>query len=87
MAHLTDENRSLKAEWEVDYFMIESPDQGMICLICEQVLKTVKSDNAKQHFRRHESHSCAKLDRPSREKCIENLKKRLNQRKTTFQTF
>ena len=34
---LTDENRSLKAEWVVDYFMIVTPDQGMICLICEKV--------------------------------------------------
>ena len=47
---LTGENRNLKAEWEVDYFMIETPDKGMICLICEDVLKTVKSDNAKQNF-------------------------------------
>ena len=27
---LTDENRSYKAELEVDYFVIETPDQGMI---------------------------------------------------------
>ena len=59
---LTYENGSFKAEWEVDYFMIETSDQGMICLICEHVLKTVKSDNAKQHFRQNEGHSYAKLD-------------------------
>ena len=47
---LTDENRSFKTEWKVDNFMIETPDQGMICLICKQALKLVKSDNAKQHF-------------------------------------
>ena len=55
---LTDENRRFKSELEVDYFMIETPDQGMIYPICEQVLKIVKSDNVKLHFRRHESQLC-----------------------------
>ena len=60
---LTDENRSFKAQWEVDYFMIETPDHGMMCPICEQVLKTVKSVNVKQLYRRHESHRYAKQSR------------------------
>ena len=40
------------------YFMIETATHSMMCLICNQVVKTVKGDDAKQHFRRHESHSC-----------------------------
>ena len=59
---LTDKNRSFKVELEVDYSMIETPDQGMIYPICEQVLKTVKSDNAKPHLCLNESHNNAKLD-------------------------
>lgn len=84
---MTDENRKFNAEWEVDYFVIETVDHCMICLICEQVLKTLKVDNARQHYRRHESHAYAKMDSESRKNCVENLKKKLKQRKTTFQTF
>ena len=47
----------------------------MMCLICNQVEKTVKEDNAKQRLRLHESHSYAKLKGDSRKICIENLKK------------
>ena len=55
--------------------MIETATHSMLHLICNQVVKTVKGDNAKQHFRRHESHSYAKLKGDSRKICIENLKK------------
>ena len=41
--------------------MIETATHSMMCLIYSQVVKTVKGDNAKQNFRRHESHSYAKL--------------------------
>ena len=30
--------------------MIETATHSMMCLICSQVVKTVKRDNAKQHF-------------------------------------
>ena len=33
--------------------MIETAAHTMMCLICSQVVKTVKGDDAKQHFRRH----------------------------------
>ena len=55
--------------------MIETATHSMMYLICNQVVKTVKEDNVKQHFRRHESHSYAKLKGDSRKICIENLKK------------
>ena len=54
--------------------MIETTTHSMMCLIYNQVVKTWKGDNAKQHFRRHESHSYAKLKWDSRKICIENLK-------------
>ena len=55
--------------------MIETATDSMMCLICNQVVKTMKGDNAKQHFRRHKSHSYTKLKGDSRKICIENLKK------------
>ena len=55
--------------------MIKTTTHSMMCLICNQVVKTVKGDNAKQHFRRHESQSYTKLKGDSRKICIENLKK------------
>ena len=45
--------------------------------ICSQVVKTVKGDNAKQHFRRNLSH--AKLEGESKKICVENLKKSVRQ--------
>ena len=51
--------------------MIETATHSMMCLICNQV---VKEDNAKQHFRRHKSHSYAKLKGDSRKMYMENLK-------------
>ena len=55
--------------------MIGTATHFIMYLICNQVVKTVKEDDAKQHFRRHESHSYAKLKGDSRKICIENLKK------------
>ena len=71
---LTEEKRLFNSKWEVDFFMIETAPH-MMCLICSQVVKTVKGDNAKQHFRRHMSHTYAKLEGESRKMCVENLKK------------
>ena len=67
--------------------MIETATHCMICLICNQVVKTVKGDNAKQHFRRHESHSFAKLKGDSRKICIENLKKSVRKQTACITTF
>ncbi|OAF67749.1 hypothetical protein A3Q56_04427 [Intoshia linei] len=47
---LSDEKRSFNSNWELNYFMIETTNHTMVCLICEQVIKTIKGDNAKQHY-------------------------------------
>ena len=67
--------------------MIETATHSMMCLICNQVVKTVKEDNAKQHFRRQESHSYAKLKGDSRKICIENLKKSVRKQTACTTTF
>ena len=59
----------------------------MMCLICNQVVKTVKGDNAKQRFRRHESHSYAKMRGDSRKSCIKNLKKSVRKQTACITTF
>ena len=67
--------------------MIETATHSMMCLKCNQVVKTVKEDNAKQHFCRHESHSYAKLKGDSRKICIKNLKKNLRKQTACITTF
>ena len=84
---LTEEKRAFNSKWEQDYFMIETATHSMMCLICNQVVKTVKGDNAKQHFRRHESHSYAKLKGDSRKICLENLKKSARKQTACITTF
>ena len=69
------EKRLFNSKWEMDYFMIETAVRTILCLICCQVVKTVKGDNARQHFRRHMSHPYAKLEGESKKICVENLKK------------
>ncbi|OAF64123.1 hypothetical protein A3Q56_08167 [Intoshia linei] len=46
--------------------MIETTNHTMVCLICEQVIKTIKGDNAKQHYRHHVNDSDAKMEGDSR---------------------
>ena len=36
-----DERRVFNPKWELEYFMIDTDSQGMLCLICNQVIKTV----------------------------------------------
>ena len=67
--------------------MIEATPHSMMCLICNQVVKTVKGDNAKQRFRRHESHSYAKLKGDSRKICIDNLKKSVRKQTACITKF
>ena len=52
---VAEEKRVLNSKWEIDYFMIETAAHTMMCLICSQVVKTVKGDDAKQHFHHHMS--------------------------------
>ena len=47
---VAEEKRVFNSKWELDNFMIETAANTMMCLICSQVVKTVKGDNAKQHF-------------------------------------
>ena len=84
---LLEEKRIFNAQWELDYFMIETPAHTMISLIFSQVDKTVKGDNAKQHFRRHMSHAYAKLKGEPRKICVENLKKSVRQQTSFRSTF
>ena len=67
--------------------MIETATHSMMCLICKQVVKTVKRDNAKQHFCCYESYSYAKLKGDSRKICIENLKKSVRKQTACITTF
>ena len=39
---LGEEKRIFNSQWELDYFMIETPAHTMMCLICNQVVKTLK---------------------------------------------
>ena len=82
-----EEKRIFNSQWELDYFMIETPAHTMMCLICSQVVKTVKGDYAKQHFRRHMSHAYAKLKGEPRKICVENLKKSVRQQISCMSTF
>ena len=73
---LEEEKRVFNSKWELDYFMIEREAHIMMCQICSQVAKTVKGDNAKQHFGRHMSHTYAKLEGESRKICVQNVKEK-----------
>ena len=52
------EKRTFDVKWRTDFFIVETAKQ---CLICSEVIKTLKGYNAKQHFRRHEKHPYARL--------------------------
>ena len=84
---MAEEKRVFNSKWEMDYFMIETAAHTMMCLICSQVIKTVKGDNAKQHFHRHLSHTYAKLEGESRKICVENLKKSIRQQTSCMSSF
>ena len=51
-AVLMENNLTLRKGVDItfSYFVIETATHSMMCLICNQVVKTVKGDNAKQHF-------------------------------------
>jgi len=57
--------------------MVETGNMSMQCLICNEVLKTMKGDNAKQHYHRHEAHAFANLQGEIRKSCVENLKRNI----------
>ena len=70
--------RSFNVKWGTDFFIVEPAKQLMKCLICSEVNKTIKG-YAKQHFRRHEKHPYARLQRDARKVCVENLKRNFSQ--------
>ena len=72
---VAEEKKVFNFKWEIDYFMIETAEHTMMFLICSQVVKTMKGDNAKEHFRCHMSDAYAKLKGEPRKICVENLKK------------
>ena len=84
---IAEEKRVFNSKWELDYFMIKTEVHTMMCLICSQVVKTVKGNDAKQHFHRHMSHTYAKLEEDLRKICVENLKKSLRQQTSCMSTF
>ena len=84
---VAEEKRVFNSKWKLDYFMIETEAHTMICLVCNQVVKTVKGDSAKQRFRRHMSHTYAQLEGESRKIYVENLKKSLRQQTSCMSTF
>ena len=84
---VAEEKRVINSKWELDYFMIETEAHTMMCLIRNQVVKTVKGDNAKQHFFSHMPHTYAKLEGESKKICVENLKKSLRQQTSCMSTF
>ena len=69
------EKKAFNSKWKTDYFTIETTAHTMMDLTYNQVVKTVKGDNAKQHFRRHTSGACSKLKGELRKVCVESLKK------------
>ncbi|KAG8239676.1 hypothetical protein J437_LFUL013899 [Ladona fulva] len=66
---------------------MDSATHSMMCLICGEVVKTMKRDNAKQHFRHHASHTSANLQGESRKICVENLKRHFLQQTSVMSTF
>ena len=58
---VAEEKREFNSKWKLDYFTIETASHAIMCLICSQVVKTVKGDNLKQHFCRPMSHTFVKL--------------------------
>ena len=84
---VTEEKRAFNIKWELDYFMVETAAHTMMCLICNQVVKTVKGDNARQHFRRHVSHKYAKMVGESRKSRLESLKKSVQQQTSCISAF
>ena len=67
--------------------MIETPALTMMCVICSQVVKTAKGDNADQHFCRHTSHAYAKLKGEPRKICVKNWKKSVRRQTSCMSTF
>jgi len=82
-----EDKRVFNSKWKIDYFMIETAAHSMMCLICSQVVNTVKGDNEKQHFRRQNSDAFAKLKGKSRKICVENSKKSVRQQTSCLSTF
>ena len=78
---LEEEKRIFNSQWELDYFMIETPAHT------NHVVKNVKGDKANQDFCCYTSHAYAKLKGEPRKICTENLKKSVQQQTSCISTF
>jgi hypothetical protein len=47
---ISEENRRFNDDWTDEFLMIGNGGKGMMCLICNDVLKTLKRVNAKSHY-------------------------------------
>ena len=49
----SDENCQFDEDWTNKFLMIETRGKGMVCLVCDETLKTLKRANAKTHHKKH----------------------------------
>ena len=78
---LEEEKRIFNSQWELDYFMIETPAHT------NHVVKNIKGDKANQNFCCYTSHAYAKWKGEPRKICAENLKKSVQQQTSCISTF
>ena len=51
----SEENRQFNEDWTNEFLMVENRGKGMVCLVCDETLKTLKRANAKTHYKKHAS--------------------------------
>ena len=67
--------------WETDFYMVETVNQLMKCLLCCEVMKTAKVDNAKKCY------PYANLEGGLEECLCENLRRNYRQQTYLITTF
>ncbi len=67
--------------------MIETYDHKMQCLICNEVIKTLKKDNARQHYRLHVDNPCLNPNVEQRKMHLNNLKTKLSKSSSLLKTL
>lgn len=69
-----EERRKFNEAWTADFFMLAIPSgTAMSCLICSEVIKTLKRSNAKQHFQGKHSAQFDKMSAECRKRKLEAL--------------
>ncbi|KRZ65373.1 General transcription factor II-I repeat domain-containing protein 2 [Trichinella papuae] len=84
---LKEDKRRFNVKWELEFFIVETAEHFMRCLICDAIVKTLKGDNVKQHFQRHSSHRYGNLQGESRKICVENLNWKLRKQTSAMNAF